>query len=77
MRCLVSCHHLTSVCKDGGGEEAEGVDACLNERVRDTVCEWNGRLNETRRVMKHVEIERLRCFYLCGRERRDTRSLRL
>lgn len=43
MRCLVSCHHLTCIGKDGGGEEAEGVDACVNkdthiERVGGCVC---------------------------------------
>lgn len=25
---LVSCHHLARIGKDGGGEEAKGVDAC-------------------------------------------------
>lgn len=28
MRGLVTCHHLSCVGEDGGGEEAEGVDAC-------------------------------------------------
>lgn len=32
MRRLVSCHHLTSIGKDGGGEEAEGVDTCAKKR---------------------------------------------
>lgn len=38
MRRLVSCHHLTSIGKDGGGEEAEGVDTWERERGRVSVC---------------------------------------
>lgn len=32
MRRLVSCHHLTCVGKDGGCEEAKGVDTCVKKR---------------------------------------------
>lgn len=34
MRCLVSCHHLTCIGKDGGGEEAEGVDTCVKKKYK-------------------------------------------
>ena len=39
MRRLVSCHHLTCVGKDGGGEEAEGVDTCVKTKGRGTKLE--------------------------------------
>lgn len=37
VRRLVSCHHLTCIGKDGGGEEAEGVDTYVKKEKRDKV----------------------------------------
>lgn len=31
MRGLVTCHHLSCIGKDGGSEEAKGVDTCLKK----------------------------------------------
>lgn len=41
MRRLVSCHHLSGIGKDGGGEEAKGVDTWVEKKrqsEREGVC---------------------------------------
>lgn len=29
---LVTCHHLSCIGEDGGGEKAEGIDTCVKKK---------------------------------------------
>lgn len=40
MRRLVACHHLASIGKDGGGEQAKGIDTWVGDKYEEVLGGW-------------------------------------